>query len=137
VDAARPESETARQFSLLIDKLVAGNCNNPELMGRVRSALVVWRDNDAQLQTVIARSFLLNEAAPISRNLTAVANVGLDALDHFRTGEPANAGWKVQQVAIIAEAEKPTSSQSLLMIAPPVQTLVEGASKGGRCTMVR
>jgi hexosaminidase len=133
VDAARPESETARQFSRLVDKFVSENCRDAGAASSIRSSLSVWRDNDSKLQTLISRSFLASEVAPMSRNLTAVSNVGLQALDRVQGGQPGDVAWKVQQIAVIAEAERPTSAQLLLMVAPPVQKLVEAASAGGRC----
>src|SRR5580704_17858294 len=40
VDAARPESETAREFAALVDRL-----NDPMNRERIRTWLVAWRDN--------------------------------------------------------------------------------------------
>ncbi len=133
VDAARPESETARQFSRLVERFVSGRCKDPELASQLGSVLTAWRDNDAKLQTSAAGSFLVNEVGPVSRNLAAVSKVGLSALERLHSGQAGDASWKVQQVATVAEAEKPTSAQLLLMVAPPVQRLVEAASSGGLC----
>jgi hexosaminidase len=98
---------------------------------------VEWRDNDAKLQPLIAHSFLLTDAGPISRHLSAVAASGLQALDQISRNHAATPQWKVEQVAIIAEAEKPTSAQLLLMVAPPIQRLVEAATAGGACTSTK
>ncbi len=130
VDAARPESMKARKFSKLVEAFVAGQCKDTAAAGQIKSMLTAWRDNDAKLQPLVPQSFLLAELAPVSRNLSSVAAVGLNAMDTIGRGETGSAAWKVQHVATIAEAEKPTSAQVLLMIAPPVQTLVEAASTG-------
>ena len=133
MDAARPESETARQFTKLVDGFVSSKCKDATTAAQIQGMLAAWRDNDAKLQPAIGRSFLLTEVGPISRNLSAVSAVGLDALESIKQGRAGTPSWKVQQVATIAETEKPTSAQLLLMVSPPVQTLVEAASEGGQC----
>lgn len=134
VDAARPESLPAREFSELVEHLIASHCKDLAAATQVRASLAEWRDNDAKLQPLVAHSFLLSEAGPISRHLSAVATSGLQALDQISRAHPETPQWKVEQVAIIAEAEKPTSAQLLLMVAPPIQRLVEAATAGGACT---
>ncbi len=133
VDAARPESQTAREFSKLVDGFVATKCKDPAAARQIEGMLTAWRDNDAKLQPSAEHSFLLTEVAPISRDLSAVATVGLSAMEAIQQGQAGSTSWKVQQIATIAEAEKPTSAQLLLMIAPPVQMLVQAASNDGQC----
>jgi hexosaminidase len=134
VDAARPESLPARRFSELVEHFIGGHCKDLAAATQIRASLIEWRDNDAKLQPLIAHSFLLSDAGPISRHLAAVAGSGLQALDQISRNHAATPQWKVEQVAIIAEAEKPTPAQLLLMVAPPVQRLVEAATAGGACT---
>jgi hexosaminidase len=133
VDVARPESARARNFSALVEHFVSGHCKDVTAATQVRASLIEWRDNDAKLQPLLSHSFLLSDVGPISRQLSAVAASGLQALDQISRGHAASPQWKVEQIAIIAEAEKPTPAQLLLMVAPPIQRLVEAATAGGVC----
>jgi len=127
IDAARPESATARRFADLADALIAGRANSEDKQ-YVRAFLTRWRDNQAKLQRLETGSFLLQEIVPISRDLSEVATAGLQALDYIDRGERAPDAWAKQQSTLLEQAQKP-KAQLLLMVVPPVQKLVE-ASRG-------
>jgi hexosaminidase len=126
VDAARPESDTARHFADLVDVLIAGQAD-PSAKQEVRTLLIRWRDNQSNLQALGTQSFLLTEIIPLAQDLSAVATTGLQALDYLDRGERASDDWATQQFAVLAEAQKP-KAQLLLMVAPSVQKLVEASS---------
>jgi hexosaminidase len=126
VDAARPESDTARHFADLVDALIAGQAD-PSAKQEVRTLLIRWRDNQTNLQALGTQSFLLTEIIPLAQDLSAVATTGLQALDYLDRGERASDDWATQQFAVLAEAQKP-KAQLLLMVAPSVQKLVEASS---------
>ncbi len=123
VDAARPESAAARHFATWVAALLAGGMK-PDTEAQARTLLARWRDNDASLEPVARDSFLMQEAVPISRDLSALGAVGLEALDYLDRGQPSPEQWRAEQLARIAEAEKP-QAQLLLMIAPSIRRLVE------------
>ena len=127
VDAARPESMTARHFAGLVDALISGQ-TKPGVEPQVRTLLVRWRDNDAGIQSAAMQSFLVSEVVPLSQDLSALGAAGLEALDYLDRGEPAPESWKAAQLTRIAEAEKP-KAQLLMMIAPSVRKLVEASAK--------
>jgi hexosaminidase len=129
IDAARPESATARQFDNWVNALVAGKAS-PELKTQMRTLLSRWRDNQRNLQPLLGQSFLLTEVEPISRNLSALGAAGLAALDYIDRGQPTPDAWKAQQLAIIEQA-KTQKAQVLLMVAPTVQKLVEASASQG------
>ena len=116
VDAARPESDTARHFADLVDALIAGQAD-PSAKQEVRTLLIRWRDNQTNLQALGTQSFLLTEIIPLAQDLSAVATTGLQALDYLDRGERASDDWATQQFAVLAEAQKP-KAQLLLMVAP-------------------
>jgi hexosaminidase len=126
IDAARPESTTARQFANLVDALIAGHADS-EAKQEVKAFLIRWRDNQSNLQPLETQSFLLKEIVPLSRDLAAVATTGLQALDYTDRGERAPAAWATQQFALLEQAQKP-KAQLLLMVVPSVQKLVEASS---------
>jgi len=124
IDTARPESNTAREFLVSVGKLLAGQLD-PAGKAQMRAMLELWRDNDARLQPTIRQSFLLQEDATLSQNLSALGVIGLQAMDAMDGGQPLSDEWKSQQLAFLKEAEKP-SAQLLLTVAPAVEKMVEG-----------
>jgi len=126
IDAARPESATARRFADLVDALIAGRADS-DAKQEVRALLNRWRDNQTNLQPFETQSFLVKEIVPLSLDLSAVATSGLQALDYIDRGERAPDTWATQQFALLEQAQKP-KAQLLLMVAPSVQKLVEASS---------
>jgi hexosaminidase len=123
VDAARPESAAARHFGTLVDAMVAGQ-TKPDTESEIRTWLTRWRDNDPILEPAARDSFLMQEVVPISQNLSALGALGLEALDYLDRGQPSPAPWRAEELARIAEAEKP-QAQLLLMNVPSIRRLVE------------
>ena len=121
VDTCHPESLVALHFRVLVDRFLA----NGEGRDEIREWLLLWRANDAKLQPIMQRSGLLQDAIPVSQNLSAVAGAGLAALDAMQSGTPATSDWRQQQMQIIEPAKKPGPAAVLLMVAEPVQKLVE------------
>ena len=133
VDAVPPESANARRFAQLVDSFTAASCRSPELDARLRVQLIRWRDNDAILEPLAQRSFLLKEAAPVSQDLSVLGAAGLAALDFIAKGQRAPDDWKTQQLAVIQQILTP-KAQLLLLPAPAVQKLIEAAAGGGACS---
>ena len=117
VDAARPESDTARQFAALVDRM--------DIVA-LRVWLTAWRDNDAKLQPILTKSFLASEDAPISKELSRVGSVGLEALDYIEHHQHAPQAWLDEQRAFLQQAGK-MHLELWLAVVPPVQILVEKA----------
>jgi len=127
VDAAYPESETARQFATLVQAFVQGGSKDQVAEAQIRSWLTLWRDNDAKLHPLLDQSFLLQEDVPLSQDLSALAAAGLQALDYLDKSQPAPDSWKTPQLALFDQARKPKVNL-LLMVVAPVQQLVEASS---------
>jgi hexosaminidase len=132
VDAVPLESDAGRHFGELVDQFLAASCHDAAAEARLRAQLVLWRDNDARLQTLEQRSFLVKEVTATSQDLSAIGAVGLAALDAIAKGQPASDSWKAQQLAVMEQAKKP-KAQLLLIPAPAVQKLVEATAVGGAC----
>src|SRR6266481_897094 len=123
VDAVPLESDAGRRFGELVDQFVAASCHDPAAEARLRAQLTAWRDNDAMLQPLAQRSFLVQEVAGRSQDLAALGSAGLAALDAIAKAQPAADSWKAQQLTSIDAAKKP-KVQLLLIPAPAVQKLV-------------
>jgi hexosaminidase len=127
IDAANPESDTARQFADLVQAFVKSGYKDQAVEAQLRTWLAIWRDNDAKLHPLLDRSSLLREDEPLSQNLSALGTAGLQALDYLDKGQTAPDAWNSQQVALIEQAKKPMADV-LLMVVAPVQQLVEASS---------
>jgi hexosaminidase len=133
VDAVPLESDAGRHFNDQVDQFLTAACHDPEAEARLRAQFTTWRDNDAMLQPLAQRSFLVKEVAANSQDLSALGTAGLAALDAIAKGQPAPDSWKTQQLAIIEQVKKP-KAQLLLIPVPAVQKLIEAAAAGGVCS---
>jgi len=132
VDAARPESETARVFNNTVDMFIAGKCKDAAATAELRGMMSDWRDNDSNLQPLVENSFLLKEVAPVPQNLSALGRAGLQALDYIDRMERPADSWKTEQLGLVERAKK-QNGQVLLMIVPGMEKLIEASFIGGAC----
>jgi len=132
VDIVPPESDVARRFSDAVNAFIGGSCRDANAAAPLRAELTKWRDNDAALQSLAQKSSFVKEVAPSSQDLSAVATIGLAALDAIAKGTPLGDEAKAQATATIAAASK-GKAQLLLIPAPTVQKLVDAAAMGGAC----
>src|SRR5216110_356579 len=132
VDAVRLESNPGRRFGELVDKFISTSCMDSDSADRLRAQFTTWHDNDARLQSLAQRSFLVKEVAVRSQDLSALGTIGLAALDAISKRQPAPDSWKTQQLAALAQMQK-GKVQLLLIPVPAVQKLVEAAATGGTC----
>jgi hexosaminidase len=127
VDAVSPESEAARQFNELAKVIVAGSAS-PQQWQQAREWLTLWRDNDAKLQPSLQQSEITSELIPLSRSLSQVAAIGLQALDDLQAHRhPADATLQANLQTLKA-AEKP-QAVLLNMTVPSVELFVNASAK--------
>jgi hexosaminidase len=132
VDAVPLESVPARHFGELVDKFIAASCHDTGTSALLRGHLTVWRDNDAALQPLTQRSFLVKEVSASSQDLSTLGALGIAVLDFIAKGQPPPDDWKAQQLGVLQELQKP-KGQLLLIPAASIQKLVEAAAAGGAC----
>jgi len=126
IDAVRPESETARHFTDLVNVLIAGQADS-NAKQEIAMWLSRWRDSQTELQPLEKQSFLLQEVVPLSQDLSAIALTGIQALDYFNRSERSPDSWTAEQFTLLEQAQKP-KGQLLLMIVPAVRELVQASS---------
>jgi hexosaminidase len=122
-DAVPPESDTAREFSAMA-KRIASRKASPQDWQQAREWLALWRDNDAKLQPLLARSYLTQELSALSRNLSRVAEIGLQALNDLQENRLVSTDIRQQDIDFLKASEKP-QAVLLLMVAPSVELLVQ------------
>jgi len=133
VDAVPPESDVARRFDEKVSAFVGGSCRDANVAAQLRAQLTKWRENDAVLQSLAQRSSFVKEVAPSSQDLSAVATIGLTALEAIASATPLSDDAKAQSTAAITAASK-GKAQLLLIPAGTIQKLVEAAAKAGACS---
>jgi len=126
VDAARPESMTARRFTKMLNELVeTGNMNNIAAIG---ADLQLWRANHAKLVKIIALSPILGEMESLSADLAAISEIGLKALDYAQKGKKAPAKWVTESLEACKKAKAPRG-QTELRIVEPIEKLLQSVNK--------
>ncbi|HWF92754.1 MAG TPA: family 20 glycosylhydrolase [Terriglobales bacterium] len=130
VDAARPESVTARHFSGMVDAFLE-NPADENLKGNISEMLEQWHAAALALAPLEDKSFLMKELAPVSQSLGAVSDSGSQALQYFGADSTSTQEWKSQQLAVL-DAASQTQAQVTLAIAPAIRKLVEAS--GGTAT---
>jgi hexosaminidase len=132
VDAVSLESDTARHFSELVDKFLASTCRDAALAAELRAKLTGWSQNDAAFLPLAQKSSLAREGAATSRDLSAIGNAGLAALDAISAAKPLSPAQQSQLNAVLTEAAKP-KVQLLLVPVAAIQKLVAAASQASVC----
>jgi hexosaminidase len=126
VDVVRPESDQARRFRDAVETYIGSGYKDKAAEGEIRTRLAAWRDNDRNLHPLLEQSFLLNELAPLSEDLSALAAAGLLALDYLDKSTPSPNSWRVQQLALVERTKIP-KADLLLMVVEPVRQLIVGS----------
>jgi hexosaminidase len=118
VDAARPESQTARAFAALVDRMDRE---------QIRIWLIRWRDNDALLRPTLEKSELLKEDILVSETLSRLGTIGLQALAYLDRNEHPSDAWLAQQRTFLDGLKKPIA-ELRLAIVPSVKALVDATA---------
>jgi hexosaminidase len=122
VDAARPESMTARDFSILVDNYIRNK--DKVSLQKIRQMLEKWQANHEKFAETMNISPIVRELEPLSMNLKNLSQVGLESLQLIKQGNRAPVTWLDKAGAIIEEAKKPYG-QVELRIVDPIEKLVE------------
>src|SRR5205085_5763271 len=101
VDAIPLESDAARRFSELVNRFIATSCLDGDAAELLRAQFTTWRDNDAKLQPLAQRSFLVREVAARSQDLSTLGTIGLAALDAIAKHQRAPDSWRTQQLSAV------------------------------------
>ncbi len=127
VDTARADSVAIRTFQTALDRYLQSPPATRD-DSALRAMFTSWRDNHAVLEPILTASPLGQEARPLSRDLTALGRVGLEALDSIRGGTQAPAAWTERARAVV-EASSPARAEVELAVVPGLAKLVLAASQ--------
>lgn len=128
VDAARPDSDAARQFAAMVEGFLSDAPRFRLYRSDIRDSLNSWRDAGTALDPMIDRAPALQEARPLAKNLADVGAAGLEAIAYLSTGDAATTQWRDAQLAKLDEAAKPKAALELVIISS-VRKLVIAAAE--------
>jgi hexosaminidase len=123
VDAVRPESHKGRKFANMVEKFLADAPSNEVKNKTIREWLVEWRNNHEVLKPVLEDSSLLEEILPLSEDVAALADAGLQAMDYLEKGQEAPLSWLDGVVPLLSRPQKP-EYELVVKIVPAIQDLV-------------
>jgi hypothetical protein len=109
--------------------IVAGKAS-PAQWIEARDCLTLWRDNDAKLQPMLAGSELTAELSGLSKSVSQVAGIGLEALDDLKNHRAMTADVRERNLQVLKAAGKPKAVLVDKLVAP-VELLVNASAKRG------
>jgi hexosaminidase len=128
IDAARPDSEAARQFASNVDAFLSDAPHFALYRRDLERTLAEWQTASNALGPMIDRSPSLQEARPLVTNLSAIAGAGLEAMSYLSAGKAATTEWRTAQLAKLNEAAKPKAALEFVVITS-VRKLVIAAAE--------
>jgi hexosaminidase len=112
VDAVEPESASVRRLEQAVR---AGDVDE------LRVAFVEWAGNDARLKAA-------GELAGLSKNLSTLGAIGLQALEVLQSGRAPAEGWVAEKIQEVEGMEKP-QAEVTLAAARPVRMLLDAIAR--------
>jgi hypothetical protein len=127
VDAARPDAAVARNFLKMVDHYFQSQHREDE-SGQVETWLMLWRDNHQALLPIIKASPVLAEIESLSKDLSEISGIGLEALTFLEQNQTVAASWKDEKLEALRRAKEPRG-QTELMVVSAIEKLVVAASE--------
>ena len=128
VDAARPDSDTARRFNSDIDAFLADAPRFALNRSELEHTLAEWQTASRALGPMIDQSPALQEARPLANDLSVIAAAGLEAMSYISSGDAPAIDWRQTQLAKLDEAAKPKAALEFVVMTS-VRKLVIAAGE--------
>ncbi|MGY2131726.1 beta-N-acetylhexosaminidase [Hymenobacter sp. HD11105] len=135
VDAAPAESDAAREFGVAVENLLRLRQKvpqgTPSLTAEAKVAAVAvatplrqWQLNDALVRPLLMAQSSLQEYAPLSAQLSAIAALALERLRLFEKGQAPSAAWQTAALKQLDMAKAPAGQAELAVVAS-IRKLIE------------
>jgi hexosaminidase len=128
IDAARPDSEAARRFTVAIEGLLSDAPRFESHAEQARDILTKWRNASPELEVLMDNSPALHEAKPLAKELSELGTTGLEAISYLSRGIAPPAEWRDAKLAALENAAKPKAALEFVVI-PSLRQLVIAASE--------
>lgn len=127
VDAARPDSEAARQFAKMVDGLLSDAPRFQLYSQDIRDTLTQWRDVEPALSTSMEKSPALFEAKPLAKDLSDIGTVGLEAISYLSSGVAPTIQWRDARITTLDQAAKPKAALEFATITSVKRLVIAAA----------
>ncbi|HEV8135083.1 MAG TPA: family 20 glycosylhydrolase [Pyrinomonadaceae bacterium] len=128
VDAARPDSESARRLRKAVDDFLSDAPRFQLRASDLEKTFKEWRDSEPALTGLIDRSMALHEVKPLAIDVHNLSNAGLEALQFITSGQTPPLEWSQTKSALLNEAAKPKGAVELVVVTS-VRQLVTAAAE--------
>lgn len=125
-DAAIPDAKGAREFRWAVDDYLKTRSKDTEAY--LRKQLRLWKDNHYAFEQLSRNAPALKEALELSRQLSVIAQSGLEALDIMSTNKTTPDDWRSLQMQRLKAARAENGGRCELMVVDAVEKLVKGGS---------
>ena len=131
VDAATPDAEGARKFAWMVKEFLEDAPRYQLYRVELTQMLAEWQESGAALGPIIDRSPSLKEIKPLTKGLSELGDVGLEAISYLKLGQPPTREWREATTLKLDEAAKPYAALEF-MVVPAVKQLVLAAVEIGQ-----
>jgi len=128
VDAARPDSESARRIGRMVDALLSDAPKFQPYASDLKWKFSQWTDAEAELGPLVDRNPALHEIKPLTKDLAALGNAGLEALAYLSRNGAAPKEWFEAKKVVLDEAAKPKAALEFPVVTS-VRALVIAAAE--------
>ena len=128
IDAARPDSQTARQFAAGVDAFLGDAPRFALYRSDLENTLREWQTASRALGPMIDKSPALQEARPLANDLSVIAAAGLESISYISAGNVPQTEWRDAQLAKLNDAGKPEAALEFAVISS-VRKLVFAAAE--------
>ena len=145
VDIAAPDSLEVYRLDGLVRAFLSGEVG---VAAPLRGELQRYRDNHARFQAAARGVSALEAALPVSQDLAALAETGLEAMGYIEAGRAPDQAWVAAAAGLIGRQKDAAAASAsipvaiggaqqppallLIAITPAIEQLVAVAEKGGR-----
>ena len=89
-----------------------------------------WQTSAAALGPMIDRSPALKEIKPLTKGLSDLGEIGLEAIAYLKLGQPPVREWREASVLKLDEAAKPYAALEFVNVAAVKQLVLAAAELG-------
>ena len=125
-DVATPDQPLPRIFNQQVDSFLKSSSSI--LAVTISKQLELWKDNDPLFLITLRHSPILNEAALLSKNLSAIATAGLAAMKFIQEHKRAGNDWLREQQILLKKAQQ-QGGRCELQVVIPIEKLIGAAGK--------
>ncbi len=128
VDAIAPDPPTRHNIAKFTREFLTSPTTATEQRAQLARDFQSWIISVPDVESLMNNSPRLAEVRPRAEQLTALSNIGLEALNYISSGTTPPANWKQNALAQIEAAKKPVALVRFTFL-PPLTDLVNAAAK--------